>query len=68
MNPLVLQFPLEQGHQRQRAAHDRVIDPQNAKVHRHDAATGLRVFKAHALGLGQGGGTPLCPFDCKCCY
>uniref|UniRef100_A0A7S0P5U4 DUF1764 domain-containing protein n=1 Tax=Calcidiscus leptoporus TaxID=127549 RepID=A0A7S0P5U4_9EUKA len=47
---------------------DRVIDPQNAKVHRHDAATGLRVFKAHALGLGQGGGTPLCPFDCKCCY
>ena len=47
---------------------DRAIDPQNAKVHRHDAASGLRVFKAHDLGLGRGGGTPLCPFDCKCCF
>ena len=44
------------------------VDPQNAKVHRHDRESGLRVFKAHALGLGRGGGTRLCPFDCNCCF
>ena len=44
------------------------IDPQNARVHRFDNPSGLRVFKAHALGLGRGGGTPLCPFDCTCCF
>mmetsp|Transcript_8312 Transcript_8312/g.16416 ORF Transcript_8312/g.16416 Transcript_8312/m.16416 type:complete len:260 (+) Transcript_8312:427-1206(+) len=47
---------------------DRAIDPQNAKVHRFDSQSGLRVFKAHDLGLGRGGDTPLCPFDCKCCF
>lgn len=47
---------------------DSAIDPQNASVHRFDSASGLRVYKAHALGLGTGGGTPLCPFDCKCCF
>jgi len=76
---------------------DRAVDPQNAKVHRHDSSSGLRVslalptaphsslaaseaiaasriavpaqvYKAHDLGLGRGGGTPLCPFDCKCCF
>jgi hypothetical protein len=46
----------------------KVIDPQNARVHRFDNASGLNVFKAHDLGLGRGGDTPLCPFDCKCCY
>ncbi|KAL1522986.1 hypothetical protein AB1Y20_017949 [Prymnesium parvum] len=44
------------------------IDPQNAKVHRVDHESGWNVYKAHHLGLGRGGGTPLCPFDCKCCY
>ncbi len=44
------------------------IDPNNAKVHRKDAATGLNVYKAQHLGLGLGGGTPLCPFDCDCCF
>ena len=73
---------------------DRAVDPQNAKIHRHDSSSGLRVslalptapysslaaseairiavpaqvYKAHDLGLGRGGGTPLCPFDCKCCF
>mmetsp|Transcript_36586 Transcript_36586/g.60602 ORF Transcript_36586/g.60602 Transcript_36586/m.60602 type:complete len:197 (+) Transcript_36586:55-645(+) len=47
---------------------DRAIDPQNAKVHRFDHISGFRVFKAHDLGLGRGGGTPLCPFDCNCCF
>jgi hypothetical protein len=47
---------------------DRVIDPMNAKVHRFDNQSGLNVFKAHDLGLGRGGDTPLCPFDCNCCF
>jgi hypothetical protein len=37
-------------------------------VHRIDAATGLPVYKAHLLKVGEGGGTSLCPFDCNCCF
>ena len=44
------------------------INPQKASVHRFDNASGLNVYKAHALGLGRGGDTPLCPFDCSCCF
>ena len=33
-----------------------------------DQTSGYNVYKAHALGLGRGGDTSLCPFDCKCCY
>lgn len=44
------------------------IDPNNARVHRLDSRSGLNVYKAHHLGLGHGGGTPLCPFDCNCCF
>ncbi len=29
---------------------------------------GLPVYKAHLLKVGEGGGTPLCPFDCNCCF
>ena len=25
-------------------------------------------FGQFALGLGRGGDTPLCPFDCQCCF
>ena len=39
-----------------------------APVHRIDEATGLPVYKAHLLKVGEGGGTPLCPFDCNCCF
>ncbi|CAK9034156.1 unnamed protein product [Durusdinium trenchii] len=28
----------------------------------------LRIFKAHLIKVGQGGGSPNCPFDCDCCY
>mmetsp|Transcript_28130 Transcript_28130/g.66098 ORF Transcript_28130/g.66098 Transcript_28130/m.66098 type:complete len:172 (+) Transcript_28130:56-571(+) len=28
----------------------------------------LRIFKAHLIKVGEGGGTPQCPFDCSCCY
>lgn len=45
-----------------------LVDPQHARVHRVDNESGFNVYKAHHLGLGRGGGTPLCPFDCKCCF
>ena len=39
-----------------------------APVHRIDKETGLPVYKAHLLKVGEGGGTNLCPFDCSCCF
>ena len=47
---------------------DAPINPMKARVHRFDNPSGLNVYKAHALGLGLGGGTALCPFDCDCCF
>ena len=44
------------------------VDPMSARVHRFDQPSGLNVYKAHHLGLGRGGDTPLCPFDCSCCF
>jgi hypothetical protein len=44
-----------------------IVNPE-APVHRIDKATGLPVYKAHLLKVGEGGGTPLCPFDCNCCF
>ena len=44
-----------------------IISPY-APLHRVDAATGLPVYKAAALLVGEGGGTSLCPFDCDCCF
>jgi hypothetical protein len=29
---------------------------------------GVRVFKAHVLRKPNSGQTPLCPFDCDCCF
>ncbi|EEA06309.1 uncharacterized protein CMU_008000 [Cryptosporidium muris RN66] len=29
---------------------------------------GLPVYKLEDLKIGQGGGTPDCPFNCECCY
>jgi len=29
---------------------------------------GLPVYTMKQLKIGQGGGTPLCPFDCDCCF
>jgi len=28
----------------------------------------VKVYSTDQLRLGQGGGTPLCPFDCQCCF
>ncbi|WFD25460.1 hypothetical protein MNAN1_000420 [Malassezia nana] len=29
---------------------------------------GFRIFTEEELRLNEGGGTPLCPFDCNCCF
>jgi septal ring factor EnvC (AmiA/AmiB activator) len=44
-----------------------IISPY-APLHRVDGATGLPVYKAKLLKVGEGGGTSLCPFDCDCCF
>jgi hypothetical protein len=44
-----------------------IINPE-APVERIDPETGYKVYKAHLLRVGDGGGTPLCPFDCDCCF
>jgi len=35
---------------------------------RHTSGDKLRIFKTHLLKVGDGGGTPLCPFECECCF
>jgi hypothetical protein len=45
----------------------KIINPE-APLHRVDHSTGLPVYKAALLKVGEGGGTPLCPFDCNCCF
>jgi len=44
-----------------------IISPE-APLERIDKDSGLPVYKAHLLKVGEGGGTPLCPFDCACCF
>ena len=44
-----------------------IISP-DPPVHRYDNESGLPVYKYTGLLVGQGGGTPLCPFDCDCCF
>ena len=44
-----------------------IVNPE-APLERIDPATGLPVYKAHILKVGEGGGTPLCPFECACCF
>jgi hypothetical protein len=44
-----------------------IVNPE-APVERIDPETGFPVYKAHLLKVGEGGGTPLCPFDCNCCF
>jgi len=44
-----------------------IISPE-APLERIDKESGLPVYKAHLLRVGKGGGTPLCPFDCDCCF
>ena len=44
-----------------------IVSPE-APLERIDAESGLPVYKAHLLKVGEGGGTALCPFDCDCCF
>jgi len=44
-----------------------IISPE-APLERIDGDSGLPVYKAHLLKVGEGGGTELCPFDCNCCF
>lgn len=44
-----------------------IVNPE-APLERIDPESGLPVYKAHLLKVGEGGGTPLCPFDCNCCF
>lgn len=39
-----------------------------AKPLRFDAQLGMRIYSEEALGIGKGGGTKDCPFDCNCCF
>ena len=39
-----------------------IVNPE-APIHRWDAESGLPVYKAALLKVGDGGGTPLCPVD-----
>lgn len=45
----------------------KIVNPE-APLERIDPESGLPVYKAHLLKVGEGGGTPLCPFDCDCCF
>jgi hypothetical protein len=49
------------------SAYGTIISP-DPPVERIDKESGLKVYKAHLLRIGEGGGTPLCPFDCDCCF
>lgn len=35
---------------------------------RRKTADGLTLYTEDELNSGKGGDTPLCPFDCKCCF
>jgi hypothetical protein len=35
---------------------------------RRYTADGLPIYTEEELNIGKGGGTPLCPFDCDCCF
>lgn len=45
---------------------------ENSKNHskRRKTADGFAIYSAEELGLGneEAGNTPLCPFDCSCCF
>ncbi|KAF8807547.1 DUF1764-domain-containing protein [Phlegmacium glaucopus] len=51
--------------------HDKTADFEDSRGSgdRRKTEEGWTVYKEHELGLsGEGGDTPLCPFDCNCCF
>ncbi|KAG0330268.1 hypothetical protein BG004_002143 [Podila humilis] len=52
-----------------RAREDRPdSDDELEKKSKRRTDDGLRLFDIHDLGIGKGGDTDLCPFDCECCF
>lgn len=51
-----------------KSSYETVITNPEAPLERIDKESGLPVYKAHLLKVGEGGGTELCPFDCNCCF
>ncbi|KAH8924300.1 DUF1764-domain-containing protein [Atractiella rhizophila] len=41
------------------------IDPE---VNRRRTEDGLKIYAIEELGIGKGGDTDQCPFDCDCCF
>jgi hypothetical protein len=50
------------------AANDEFFDARGKNSKRKQTEEGYRVFSEDELKLGQSKDTPLCPFDCNCCY
>jgi Eukaryotic protein of unknown function (DUF1764) len=51
--------------QRERAKEER---RQEEKGARRVTSDGYKIYKLEELGVGKGGDTDLCPFDCECCF
>ncbi len=51
--------------QRERAKEERA---QEQKGSRKITEDGYKVYSLEELGVGKGGDTDLCPFDCECCF
>ena len=41
---------------------------QDAASGRKMTGDGYKVYSLDELGVGKGGDTDLCPFDCECCF
>eukprot|EP00729_Bicosta_minor_P013582 gene13582-30541_t len=47
---------------------DDFSDSRGLKRKARKIVDGIKVYGEDELKLGTGGGTPLCPFDCACCF
>uniref|UniRef100_A0A6S8BGP4 DUF1764 domain-containing protein n=1 Tax=Aplanochytrium stocchinoi TaxID=215587 RepID=A0A6S8BGP4_9STRA len=45
-----------------------VFRNQDPKPVKYDAKEGLNIYTMESLGIGKGGYTKDCPFDCNCCF
>lgn len=50
------------------SADDEFFDSRGLLNKKRKKVDGVYVYYLDELGVGSGGGTPDCPFDCKCCY
>eukprot|EP00920_Eleutheroschizon_duboscqi_P032325 GHVT01077946.1.p1 GENE.GHVT01077946.1~~GHVT01077946.1.p1 ORF type:complete len:143 (-),score=43.95 GHVT01077946.1:190-618(-) len=47
---------------------DQLTRPGGGLARRNFTPDGLPIYTEAELGIGQGGGTSDCPFDCACCF